>query len=71
MAPSGLSHQYVLVSAPLQAWVVFEKAEEAQKAMEAMQGFPFFDKPIVSAGGRSCCAAACRCRPMRAAVLLL
>jgi U2 small nuclear ribonucleoprotein B'' len=29
-----------------QAWVVFEKAEDARKAMEAMQGFPFFDKPI-------------------------
>lgn len=39
------------VSPLLQAWVVFEKAEDAQKAMEAMQGFPFFDKPIVSAGG--------------------
>lgn len=34
----------------LQAWVVFEKAEDARKAMEAMQGFPFFDKPIVSCG---------------------
>lgn len=31
-----------------QAWVVFEKAEDAQRAMESMQGFPFFDKPIVS-----------------------
>jgi hypothetical protein len=32
-----------------QAWVVFETAEEAKKALDAMQGFPFFDKPIVSA----------------------
>lgn len=31
-----------------QAWVVFEKAEDARKAMELMAGFPFFNKPIVS-----------------------
>lgn len=31
-----------------QAWVVFEEPEAAQKALKAMQGFPFFDKPIVS-----------------------
>lgn len=31
-----------------QAWVVFEKEEDAKKAMAAMQGFPFFNKPIVS-----------------------
>lgn len=48
--------------APAQAWVVFEKAEDARKAMEAMQGFPFFDKPIVSSKGHECCAAACSCR---------
>lgn len=29
-----------------QAWVVFEQAEDARKAMELMQGFPFMDKPI-------------------------
>lgn len=31
-----------------QAWVVFEKEEDAAKALQAMQGFPFFNKPIVS-----------------------
>lgn len=29
-----------------QAWVVFEKTEDAKNALQAMQGFPFFDKPI-------------------------
>ncbi len=31
-----------------QAWVVFERPEDAKNALHAMQGFPFFDKPIVS-----------------------
>ena len=35
-----------------QAWVVFERAEDAQRALGAMQGFPFFDKPIVSGAGQ-------------------
>ena len=30
-----------------QAWVIFEKAEDAARAMELMQGFPFQDKPLV------------------------
>lgn len=29
-----------------QAWVVFENPGDAQKAMTAMQGFPFFSRPI-------------------------
>lgn len=29
-----------------QAWVVFEKAEDAKRALEIMQGFPFKDKPM-------------------------
>lgn len=32
-----------------QAWVVFEKAEDAKRALEIMQGFPFKDKPMVGA----------------------
>ena len=39
-----------------QAWVVFERVEDAAQAVAAMQGFPFMDKPIVSCcrgcGGR-------------------
>jgi len=31
-----------------QAWVVFEDPKDAAKALKAMQGFPFFNKPIVS-----------------------
>jgi len=29
-----------------QAWVVFEKEEDAADALKFMQGFPFFNKPI-------------------------
>ncbi|GAB4817686.1 hypothetical protein N2152v2_004732 [Parachlorella kessleri] len=29
-----------------QAWVVFERPEDARNALHSMQGFPFFDKPI-------------------------
>ncbi len=32
-----------------QAWVVFENAEDAKRALEIMQGFPFMDKPMVGA----------------------
>ena len=31
-----------------QAWVVFEQPEDARRAIQLMQGFPFQDKPIVS-----------------------
>ena len=34
-----------------QAWVVFSDVAAATNALRAMQGFPFFDKPIVSPGG--------------------
>lgn len=33
-----------------QAWVVFSDVAAATNAKNTMQGFPFFDKPIVSAG---------------------
>lgn len=32
-----------------QAWVVFSDVAAATNAKNTMQGFPFFDKPIVSA----------------------
>ena len=56
--PFHISASCVPPLPPTQAWVVFEKAEDARKAMEAMQGFPFFDKPIVSGRGRARRAAA-------------
>jgi U2 small nuclear ribonucleoprotein B'' len=31
-----------------QAWVVFADVAAATNALRSMQGFPFFDKPIVS-----------------------
>ncbi len=31
-----------------QAWVVFADQKSADDAIRSMQGFPFFDKPIVS-----------------------
>jgi len=31
-----------------QAWVVFEDASSASNALRQMQGFPFYDKPMVS-----------------------
>jgi U2 small nuclear ribonucleoprotein B'' len=31
-----------------QAWVVFENEKDAADALKFMQGFPFFNKPIVS-----------------------
>lgn len=31
-----------------QAWVVFSDVAAATNALRTMQGFPFFDKPIVS-----------------------
>ena len=30
-----------------QAWVVFENEDDAADALKLMQGFPFFNKPIV------------------------
>ena len=30
-----------------QAWVVFEEISSATAALRSMQGFPFFDKPMV------------------------
>lgn len=32
-----------------QAWIVFADVAAATNALRSMQGFPFFDKPIVSA----------------------
>jgi hypothetical protein len=34
-----------------QAWIVFADVAAATNAKNTMQGFPFFDKPIVSEGG--------------------
>jgi len=31
-----------------QAWVVFEDVSSASNALRQMQGFPFYDKPMVS-----------------------
>lgn len=31
-----------------QAWVVFEDVSSATNALRKMQGFPFYDKPMVS-----------------------
>jgi len=31
-----------------QAWVVFEDVTSATEALKRMQGFPFYDKPMVS-----------------------
>lgn len=31
-----------------QAWVVFEDVSSASEALKRMQGFPFYDKPMVS-----------------------
>lgn len=31
-----------------QAWVVFEDVSSATNALRQMQGFPFYDKPMVS-----------------------
>lgn len=33
-----------------QAWVVFADVTAATNALRSMQGFPFYDKPIVSSG---------------------
>lgn len=30
-----------------QAWVVFERAEDAEKAVKLLQGFPFYSKQLV------------------------
>jgi len=30
-----------------QAWIVYDRAQEAQSALQALQGFPFYDKPMV------------------------
>ena len=30
-----------------QAWIVYDREHEAQRALQALQGFPFYDKPMV------------------------
>jgi RNA recognition motif-containing protein len=47
-----------------QAWVVFERAEEAKKALDCMQGFPLMGKPLVRGF-----AAAFACRGMASAAM--
>lgn len=44
---------------PLQAWVVFADIVAATNALRGMQGFPVFDKPIVSQGGSKTAAPHC------------
>jgi hypothetical protein len=34
-----------------QAWVIFKEINSATNAMRSMQGFPFYDKPMVSSLG--------------------
>lgn len=31
-----------------QAWVIFKEINSATNALRSMQGFPFYDKPMVS-----------------------
>ena len=38
-------------SASMQAHVIFKEVGSATNAMRAMQGFPFYDKPMVSEQG--------------------
>jgi len=51
-----------------QAFVVFKEVASATAAMRAMQGFPFFDKPMVRArtGQRCGAPAAASCADARA-----
>ena len=35
-----------------QAWVVFEEQSAATQALRSMQGFPFFEKPMVQLSSR-------------------
>lgn len=45
----------ILVSRSLkmrgQAFVIFKEVSSATNALRSMQGFPFYDKPMVSTGG--------------------
>lgn len=38
-----------------QCWVVFEDVGAATSAMRALQGFPFYDKPMVRAPPHPAC----------------
>lgn len=42
-----------------QAWVVFDSVEAASKALQQMQGFVFFDKPMVRRAERAAAADGC------------
>lgn len=44
-----------------QAWVVFEDVASATEALKRMQGFPFYDKTMVSFVGQYNCTAICCC----------
>ena len=44
-----------------QAWVVFADIKSAADALRCMQGFPFFDKPMVSAAPLCCYFVGARC----------
>lgn len=36
--------------APAQAWIVFADIAAATAALRGMQGFPFYEKPVVRVG---------------------
>ena len=44
---SSLAHLFPLVM--MQAWIAFADIAAATSALRGMQGFPFFDKPVVRA----------------------
>ena len=49
-APFGRILDIVALKTPKtrgQAFVVFQNADDASKAMQAMQEFPFYDRPLV------------------------
>ena len=57
----------ILVSRSLkmrgQAFVIFKEVSSATNALRSMQGFPFYDKPMVSTG-----CGGCGCMPVQGAV---
>lgn len=43
-----------------QAFVIFKEVSSATNALRSMQGFPFYDKPMVSTG-----CGGCGCMPVQ------
>lgn len=49
-----------------QAFVIFKEVSSATNALRSMQGFPFYDKPMVSTEGvEGVCAHACTCKVLQ------